>query len=215
MSLKGILFDFDGVVVDSMSQHYTAWSKAFAEKGVSFGSEEFLQLEGQGLSTIAMMIGEKHGLVEKDILDVVEAKARYYYQFDKVLFFDHFIEMLDKLKTQNIPMTVVTGGNRERVENVIENHLKGYFSALVTIDDVSNGKPHPEPFLKGAEKLALKPEQCIVVENAPLGIKAAKAAGAKVIAVKTTLPEKYLAEADFILDDFYLVEEKLNTLMAG
>jgi beta-phosphoglucomutase len=214
MSLKGILFDFDGVVVDSMHQHYDAWSNAFKEKGVSFTKEEFFQLEGQGLNRIAQMIGEKHDLVEQDLLDVVEAKARFYYKSIKVRFYTYFMQMLNNLKAKDVPMAVVTGGNKKRVEATIEEHLNGYFNALVTIDDVSHGKPHPEPFLKGAEKLNLQPEECIVVENAPLGIKAAKAAGTTVIAVKTTLTDKYLSQADYILDDFQAVERTINKLMA-
>jgi len=215
MSLKGILFDFDGVVVDSMHQHYDAWSNAFKEKGVSFTKEEFFQLEGQGLNRIAHMIGEEHDLVEQDLLDVVEAKARFYYKSIKVQFYDYFLQMLNNLKAKDVPMAVVTGGNRKRVEDTIDKHLNGYFNALVTIDDVSHGKPHPEPFLKGAGKLNLLPEECIVVENAPLGIKAAKAAGTTVIAVKTTLTDKYLSQADYILDDFPAVEKTINQLMAG
>jgi HAD superfamily hydrolase (TIGR01509 family) len=214
MSIKGILFDFDGVAVDSMHQHYDAWSNAFKEKGISFAREDFFQLEGQGLNKIASMIGEKHGLVEQDLLDVVEAKVRYYYKSVEIRFYDYFMEMLDHLKTKGIPMGVVTGGNKTRVQAAIEKYFKDFFSALVTIDDVSNGKPHPEPFLKGAEKLALSPEECIVVENAPLGIKAAKAAGTTVIAVKTTLTDKFLSEADYIVDDFYMVEKRINQLLA-
>jgi len=215
MALKGILFDFDGVVVDSMHQHYDAWSNAFKEKGISFNKEDFFQLEGQGLNTIAKMLGEPHGMVEKDMLDVVEAKARYYYKSVQIRFYDYFMDMLNNLKNRGIPMVVVTGGNKSRVEGTIKKHLDGYFDALVTIDDVSHGKPHPEPFLKGAEKINLNAEECIVVENAPLGIKSAKAAGASVIAVKTTLSEKYLSQADFILDDFPAVEKKINQLLAG
>jgi len=215
MALRGILFDFDGVVVDSMHQHYDAWSNAFKEKGISFEMEDFFQLEGQGLNTIAKMLAEPHGLVEQDMLDVVEAKARYYYKDVQIRFYDYFMDMLNNLKNKHIPMAVVTGGNRERVEDTIKVHLEGYFDALVTIDDVSQGKPHPEPFLKGAEKIKLDAKECIVVENAPLGIKSAKAAGATVIAVKTTLTEKYLSEADFVLDDFPAVEKKINQLLAG
>jgi beta-phosphoglucomutase len=196
-----------------MHQHYDAWSKAFEEKGIRFGKEDFFQLEGQGLNRIAQMLGEPHGLVEQDMLDVVEAKARFYYKAIQIKFYDYFLQMLNNLKEKNIPMAVVTGGNRKRVESTIEKHLSGYFDALVTIDDVSNGKPHPEPFLKGAEKLGLKAEECIVVENAPLGIKAAKAAGTTVIAVKTTLTDKYLSEADYILDDFQSVEKTINALL--
>ena len=123
--------------------------------------------------------------------------------------------MLKNLKAKNVPMAVVTGGNKKRVEATIAEYLDGYFNAFVTIDDVSQGKPHPEPFLKGAEKLNLKPEECIVVENAPLGIKAACAAGTTVIAVKTTLTDEYLSQADYILDDFKTVEKTINQLMAG
>lgn len=214
MSLKGILFDFDGVVVDSMHQHYDAWSNAFREKNITFAKEEFFQLEGQGLNKIVRMLGEPYGLVEQEMLDIIEAKARYYYKSVQIKFYDYFLSMLNNLKDKKIPMAVVTGGNRKRVEKTIEEYLKGYFNALVTIDDVTHGKPHPEPFLKGAEKLNLKPEECIVIENAPLGIKAAKAAGTTVIAVKTTLTDKYLAEADYILDNFKYVEKKINELVS-
>lgn len=215
MALIGILFDFDGVVVDSMHQHYDAWSNAFKEKDITFNKEEFFQLEGQGLNKIVKMLGEPHGLVKQDMLDIVEAKARYYYKSVQIRFYDYFMDMLNKLKNRSVPMGVVTGGNRTRVENTIESYLKGYFDALVTIDDVSNGKPHPEPFIRGAEKLQLNPEECIVIENAPLGIKSAKAAGTTVIAVKTTLTDKYLSEADYILDDFKMVEKKLNELLGN
>lgn len=210
---KGVLFDFDGVVIDSMHQHYDAWSKAFAEKGITFSKESFFQLEGQGLPTIARMLGKPYGLQEKELLDIIEAKARHYYSFEKIKFYDSFFEVIDFLQSRNIPMAVVTGGNRDRVSVVIENYLKDYFSAIVTIDDVKNGKPDPEPFTKGAEMLFLNPAECIVIENAPLGIKAAKAAGCKVIAVKTTLTEEYLNQADLILNNFKAVKEQLLKLI--
>ena len=210
---KGVLFDFDGVVIDSMHQHYDAWSKAFAEKNITFTKESFFQLEGQGLSTIARMLGEPYGLKEKELLDIIEAKARHYYSFEKIQFYDSFFELIDFLKNKHIPMAVVTGGNRDRVSNVIENYFKDYFSAIVTIDDVKNGKPYPEPFTKGAEKLLLNPADCIVIENAPLGIKAGKAAGCFVMAVKTTLTEKYLNQANLILENFQDVKIQLQKLI--
>ncbi len=79
---------------------------------------------------------------------------------------------------------------------------------------MENGKPHPEPFLKGAAKLDLKAGECVVVENAPLGIKAAKSAGCKVIAIKTTLTEKHLSEADLICDDFKQVSNVFDDLLS-
>lgn len=213
MKYKGILFDFDGVVVDSMHQHYEAWLKAFSVKGISFLKEDFFQLEGQGVGKIVRMLAEPHGLVEQEMLDLIESKGRHYYTLDKTKFYDYFLTMLANLKDKNVPMAVVTGGNKDRVIKVIEEHLSSYFTEIITINDVEHGKPHPEPFLKGAEKLGLKAEECIVVENAPLGIKSAKAAGCKVIAIKTTLTEKFLKEADFILNTFNEVEEKLLSLL--
>lgn len=215
MSFKGILFDFDGVVVDSMHQHYDAWRDAFSEKKIIFSKEEFFQLEGQGISQIVKMLAEPHGLVEKEMLDIIEAKARYYYTFEKTLFYEYFLTMLENIKNIKIPMAVVTGGNKDRVLKTIKEHLEGYFQAVVTIDDVTNGKPHPEPFIKGAEKLGFEPQQCIVIENAPMGVKAAKAAGCKVIAIKTTLSEKFLSEADYVLSTFQQVEEKIFSLLAN
>jgi len=212
MSYKGILFDFDGVVVDSMHQHYDAWSKAFAEKNIFFEKEDFFQLEGQGLPTISKMLGEPHGLAEEDILDIIK-KVRYYYMFDQIKFYDYFLTMISNLKNNNIPMAVVTGGQKERVAVILEEYFSGVFKNVVTIDDVKNGKPHPEPFVKGAEMLGLGPKECIVVENAPLGIASAKNAGCKVLAIKTTLPDMYLRKADFILNTFQEVEEKLFLLL--
>ena len=120
---------------------------------------------------------------------------------------------MQNLKNKNIPMAVVTGGQRERVFSILDEYFPGIFKNAVTIDDVENGKPHPEPFLKGAEMLKLDPKECIVIENAPLGITSAKRAGCLVIAVKTTLTEEYLGEADFVFDTFREVEEKLCTLL--
>ncbi len=213
MTYKGILFDFDGVVINSMHQHFSAWEKAFAEQGITIYKEDFFLLEGQGIGTIAQILGEQNSLTEQQILDVLGTKVRHYYKSVKIAFYDNFLGMISTFKEKNIPMAVVTGGNRERVEIVIREYLDDIFLAVVTIDDVQNGKPYPEPFLKGARMLKLKPEECIVVENAPLGIKAGKAAGCSVIAVKTTLQEKHLAEADFICADFTCVQNQIDTLL--
>ncbi|KAA3618330.1 MAG: HAD family phosphatase [Calditrichaeota bacterium] len=213
MIYKGILFDFDGVVINSMHQHYDAWSRAFAEKGIAFEKEEFFLMEGQGVGTIASALGNKYGLDEQESLELLEIKVRHYYKSVKIEFYDFLLDLLVKLKNKKVPMAVVTGGNRERVEKVITKHLHGFFEAIVTIDDVKNGKPHPEPFISGADKLGFKPQQCIVIENAPLGIRAAKSAGSKVIAVKTTLQNQHLSEADYICDDFIQVSKQIDDLV--
>jgi len=209
--LKGLLFDFDGVVVDSMEQHYQAWSAAFGQHNINIDRKAFFLLEGQGMQTIATLLAKQHGLGSDKTISIIREKAEYFYTHHELRFYDYFLTMLQNLKSKDIPMAVVTGGHLERVKEVISNHLSHFFDALVTIDDVKNGKPAPEPFLTGAKKLGLAPEECIVIENAPLGIEAAKAAGCPVVAVKTTLGVMELARADFIAVDFREVEMALNT----
>ena len=158
------------------------------------------------------MLGEPHDLAEEEILELIVKKVRYYYSLHETKFYDYFLTMIRNLNNKNIPMAVVTGGQRERVFNILDEYFKDIFKNAVTIDDVQHGKPHPEPFIKGAEMLDLNPKECIVVENAPLGIRSAKDAGCMVIAIKTTLSEEFLSEANFIFNTFQEVEEKLFAL---
>ncbi len=213
LSNKGILFDFDGVVVKSMEQHFEAWQKAFAEKGVQITPQEFFVMEGQGVETIARILGERYNLTDEDTRWIHNRKVNYYNQFMTIEFYDHFHEMLHRLHEKHIPMGIVTGGTRSRVVQIIREYFDDEFDCIVTVDDVINGKPHPDPFLKGAQLLKLDPGQCIVVENAPLGIQGAKRAGMTVIAVTTTLAARNLKQADFICADFREVEARIEELL--
>ncbi len=211
--MKAILFDFDGVVIKSMEQHYEAWQKAFAEQGIQLFPDEFFVLEGQGINTIANIIGKEKGLNQDQITQIMNRKLNYYNQFMKIEFYDHFPEMLHHLKHIKVPMGVVTGGTKSRVLKVIEDYFTGVFQSVVTVDDVKRGKPFPDSFIKGAEELGFLPSECIVVENAPLGIEGAKAAGNLVMAITTTLPAESLSKADYIVHDFHELEKKLSELL--
>ena len=210
---KGILFDFDGVVVKSMEQHFNAWQKAFAEFGVHIRPEEFFILEGQGVKIISHLLGKNHGLDEKAIERIMERKMNYYNKFMRIEFYEHFDDLLDYVVENNIPRGIVTGGNRERVSGIVNQYFDGKFSCLVTVDDVERGKPYPDPFLKGAELLGLKPQDCVVIENAPLGIEGAVKAGMTVIAVTTTLKAEYLKQAHYVTKDFREVKRIIQRLI--
>ncbi len=211
--IQAVIFDFDGVVVKSMEQHFAAWQKAFAEKNVHIHPDDFFILEGQGVHIIAHALGKKNGLRENDVEEVIQRKMNYYNQFMQLEFYEYFKEMLAHLRERGIPMGVVTGGNRLRVEKIINEHFSDEFIALVTVDDIERGKPHPDPFLKGAELMGLPAKECVVVENAPLGIEGAKKAGMTVIAVTTTLPPEKLQQADYIARDFKQVERLILSLI--
>ena len=103
---------------------------------------------------------------------------------------------------------IVTSCTRDLAEVRIKAAGVPRPAVIITSTDVTNGKPHPEPYLKGAEKLGLRGDECVVIEDAPAGIRAGKAAGAKVIAVKTTMTEKELRQADpdWVVEDYSQVE---------
>ncbi len=213
MIKKGVLFDFDGVVVKSMEQHFDAWQKAFSEKGIHLSPDEFFVLEGQGIETIAGILGKKHGMDDKALSEIMEWKVNYYNKIMTIEFYDNFIDMIKNLKSLKVPTGIVTGGSRSRVEKIVKENLNGYFDILVSVDDVDHGKPFPDPFLKGAELLNLSPEECIVVENAPLGIRGAIRAEMTVIAVKTTLNEVHLKEAHHIAENFLEVGDLIHSYL--
>lgn len=201
------MFDFDGVTVKSMEQHFAAWEKALADKNRILKEEQFYILEGQGIKQISETIGKQFNLSEQDISEIEDLKANYYHKNIKIEFYDYYFELLQSLKNRNMKIGVVTGGGQGRVEPVLKQYFNGTFDCLVTIDDVKQGKPAPDPFLKGAELLGLTPEECFVVENAPMGIKSAVEAGIEVIAITTTLPESYLKQANHVVSDFREVEK--------
>jgi beta-phosphoglucomutase len=102
----------------------------------------------------------------------------------------------------NLKKALVTGSILKNIEPIVGNGFLHNFNVIVTGDQVTHTKPHPEPYLTAAQQLAVKPDECIVIENAPSGIEAAKKAGMYCIAVKTTIQdEQYLKEADLIVED--------------
>ncbi|MBN2425341.1 MAG: HAD family phosphatase [Calditrichaceae bacterium] len=209
MRKKAILFDFDGVVVKSMEQHFNAWQQAFAEEKINLRPEEFFILEGQGIRSIAGYLGQKKGMSKEQITKVMDRKVNYYNKFMTIEFYDHFPEMLNKLKKNNIPMGIVTGGTKSRVIKVVKEYFDNTFMCVITVDDVERGKPFPDSFLKGAQELGFNPKECLVIENAPLGIEGGLAAGMKVIAITTTLPEKVLSKAHIVVKDFRELEREI------
>ena len=212
MQKQGVLFDFDGVTVKSMEQHYEGWRMAFAEKGIELKKEDFLPLEGQGIDEISRAIGRRYGMDDEIISEIVKRKVYYYNELMTVEFYEHYLEMLRNLKEKDIKTGVVTGGSRERVEPIIDEYFSDFFKVVVTVADVKRGKPHADPYLKGADLLGLSPEACIAVENAPLGVKSAVDAGMTVIGITTTVSEEILKEAHYVVGDFYDVEKLILKL---
>jgi HAD superfamily hydrolase (TIGR01509 family) len=213
MDVKGILFDLDGVVIKSMEQHLEAWQYAFRDFGVQVAADDFYQLEGRGVKSVVDELAVRFNIDAALKPAIMSSKINYYEDHFKAEFYDGLFSLLDYLKQNHIRMAIVTGGSRDRVQILIKEYFNGYFDQIVTADDVEHTKPYPEPYIKGAELLGLKPENCLVIENAPLGIESAKKAGMCVIGVQTTVDSEKLKECDIPAKDMQEVKEIVMSLV--
>ncbi|MBI4549800.1 MAG: HAD-IA family hydrolase, partial [Candidatus Omnitrophica bacterium] len=131
---------------------------------------------------------------------LVQKKEAYYKQNHTFSFYPGALDMLDGLARNGIKTAVVTAALYERLKHTVSAEILNKFDAVVTGEDTRLGKPSPEPYLKALMKLQLAPEECLAVENAPLGIESAKKAGLYCAAVCSTLDRSYLGSADAIFD---------------
>ena len=196
-----------------MEQHLEAWQFAFKKYGIHVKKEEFYQLEGRGVKAVVQELTRIYNIDTKLAPLIMEDKINYYDKIYKAEFYDGLFDLLAYLQDNKIKMAIVTGGSRNRVKRLLQDYLNGLFSAIVTSDDVQNTKPFAEPYLKGAQLLGLNVQECLVIENAPLGIQSAKNAGMRVIAIQTTLGEEHLRQADYIVSSMKEVQAKIQSLL--
>ena len=196
--IKAVIFDFDGVIADTMGDNCCAWQYAFFQHGVQIEANEYYMLEGMGRFQIADYFINKYKLNSEIKNKVAEAKELYYKNNNTFKIYDGISQIFKLLKQKNILTAIVTGASSERIGEHLEENLKNQISALITADDVIHTKPHAEPYLKAVSKLNLKSENCLVIENAVLGIHSAKAAGCLCFALETTLKKADLKEANEI-----------------
>ena len=184
-----VLFDLDGVLVDSTEVVVRTW-RIWAEKR-GFDAERILEFAHgrKAAETIRMISPDLDPDFEVEELERAEAD-----NLDGVLEVDGARELLASLPSDG--WTVVTSGTRLLAKGRMAHLGLPMPERFVTADDVANGKPHPEAYLKGAEILNAPPEACVVIEDAPSGIRAARAAGMSVVALPTTYPAEDLREAD-------------------
>ena len=203
--LKAVLFDMDGVLFDSMPGHAVAWVKAVQRYGLSMTPEEVYMNEGRtGAGTINALAQRTWGrnATEQEIKDIYAAKSeefnRYFEAQGEAPVIPGMKELLDKVRAQGLMRVIVTGSGQRSLLDNLNRHFPGQFTRelMVTAFDVKRGKPYPEPYLMGLQKAGITAEQAVVVENAPLGVQAARAAGIYTIAVNTgPLPDSVLWEA--------------------
>jgi beta-phosphoglucomutase len=200
---KGILFDFDGTLADTMEGHYLAWKVVLAERGIAIEADDYYPLEGAGLHEIARKFTEGHGLTDAALEDLVRRKKGEYVGRQRpIAFYPGVDSLVAGLKQRGVPLAIVTAGHLDQLKATVPDVFLRQFDCLVTGDQLTRGKPDAEPYVKAASELALKPEECIAVENAPLGVTSAKLAHTYCIAVCSTVDRSRLSDADEIWPAF-------------
>ena len=180
---KGLIFDLDGTLADTMPIHYIAWKNAAAKFDIDFSIELFSELAGIPLYPTVEKLNQ---IFDKNI-DPKEMGDLKEDEFELNMHLTPEIKVVTDLVRQNhgkIPMAVGTGGSKRIALKTLEIiGLKDYFEVVVSSEDVIQYKPHPETFLKCAEQMGVVPQDCEVFEDGALGIQAAKTAGMMVVDV--------------------------------
>ncbi|HSV11158.1 MAG TPA: HAD family phosphatase [Hanamia sp.] len=202
---KAVIFDLDGTLIDNNSYHRQTWEKYLEKIGKQISEEEFnANMNGRTNEDAIKYIFGKEVTDEESLKHTLDKEALYreiYKPFIKPI--PGLIDFLEILKSKNIPVAIATSGIQPNIDFMFENiPIKKYFDVVVNSAHIKKGKPHPEIYLKAASLLNVEPANCLVFEDAAVGIKSAKAAGMKVIALATTQPKEELTEADEIVDDY-------------
>lgn len=217
-NLTTALIDMDGVLFDSMKNHTRAWVKLMKKNGIKCTRDEFYMYEGMtGRDIIKMKFknGAGKNITDDEAQALYNVKTRYFKELGDVETIEGTLDVLKALKAAGVKCVLVTGSGTQSMLERIDTDYEGIFDEQrITAADVKKGKPNPEPYLKAMAKINVQPNECIVLENAPLGVQAGHTAGCFTIGVTTgpiTEKDMYKAGADIVYKDMATL---LNALPA-
>lgn len=221
-SLKAYFFDMDGVLFDSMPNHAIAWEEVMKQHQLPFTAYDCYLNEGRtGESVIreAMWTARNRDATPDEIATIYAEKSAYFTMLEQksggTPTISGVADVLQYIQSRGHQIWVVTGSGMRSLLDNLNAALPPVFQRdrMITAFDVVKGKPDPEPYLKAWERSGLAKEQCVVIENAPLGVRSAKAAGLTVYAVNTgilTREDLLQAGADKVFDSMQELLEELN-----
>jgi beta-phosphoglucomutase family hydrolase len=181
---RGLIFDCDGTIADTMPLHYRAWVAALREHGADFPEALFYEMAGIPTARIIELLNERHGW-SIPVAEAAEQKEQLYIKLIPEITPIEPVVKLVLAYAGKLPMAVATGGTRAICSKTLSSmNLLQHFQCLVTADDVEHGKPAPDIFLEAARRLGIPPAQCCAFEDADLGVQSASAAGMPVIDVR-------------------------------
>ena len=200
---KAFIFDLNGTMIDDMEFHSRAWSSILNEDlGAGLSAEEVKrEMYGKNSKLLERIFGKAHFSPERELELSMEKERRYqkaYLPYMKLI--DGLAIFLEQAQDQQVGMAIGSAAIPFNIDYILDNlNIRGYFKAIVSADDVVLSKPDPETFLKAAALLGVKPADCIVFEDAPKGVEAAKNAGMKTVVLTTMHEKDEFANGDHIV----------------
>lgn len=195
--IKGIIFDLDGVLVDTEELHYLAWVKVLKPSGINLSKEEFCAFAGKQIEIIAEELLEKYNLnvaKEKLVKQRRKIAIEYFKNSDVKLMPYARLAASFFAKKNNVKLGLASGSIKEIVRLKLKKAgLYNFFSIIVAGDDIKRGKPYPDTYLLAAKKMKLKPKDCLALEDTQFGVESAESAGLFCFAV----PNKYSRKQNF------------------
>ena len=212
--IKGIIFDMDGTIVDSLPYHYEAWKIFFNENKVENFSEKLNEYKGGGtLDLMRTVYGNQYS--KKELKKMSEDKEKifrkiYKGEIKQILGFKKF---LDELKSKDIMVGLASNAIRKNVSMIInELEIYDYFDSIICGDEVINGKPNPEMFNETIDRFNINKDECLIFEDSLEGILAAKNSGVKVIGITSSSSNKVLKDAGCVMSISDYLDFKLSDI---
>ena len=211
MNVRAIILDMDGVITNTMPDHFHSWKVTLSKIGIPVTHYDVYCREGQRGIHSVRELSQQCGVPVTDnhAHKILREKEIYFKKIVRSRFIIGARTFLKRLHNDKFRLALVTGTSHHEMCRILPLSIRKLFSVIVTGSDVRHGKPHPEPYLRSMKKLALKFNEAVVIENAPFGIRSAKRAGLRCLALETSLPRKYLKEADAV---FGSIKELSNSV---
>ena len=206
---KAVIWDLDGVIADTAPFHFAAWRELVESRGRGYTEKDFQH--GFGLRNddilrylFGDLTSEEIETLSKKKEDIFHSKIK-----DNIKPLPGVLRLLEILRKEGFGIALVSSAPIENIELILSSlDIGKYFACIVSANDVTKGKPDPQGFLLAAERLGIEPSHCLVIEDATAGVKAAKAAGMKCIAVTNTHPQEALAKSDLVTDNLEKISSK-------
>lgn len=201
LHFKGALIDMDGTLYDSMGHHTLAWHTMMRELGIECPRDRFYLFEGMtGKATINFLFKEYLGreATEDEATELYRRKTVIFNEMPRVAPMPGAARLLTRLREGGIKCVLVTGSGQRSLIDRLNRDFPGIFSRemMITSADVTHGKPSPEPYIKGMERAGVRPEEAVVIENAPLGVRSGAESGAFTVALTTGPIEPGILKAE-------------------